>query len=79
MLERLRTLGYPTVATYVLDENDVEGLDLDDPEGADEDEGVEDDEVPEGIKALKKRIEDWCKAMVSRIRSLWCSLPQSLS
>lgn len=70
LVEKLRTLGYPTVPTYSFGLDDVEGLDLGqspEPEDEDaEDEGrvTAEREAPEGIKALQKRIADWCKAMV---------------
>ena len=72
LIEKLRSLGYPTVPSYHLGPEDIEGLDLEEEEEEEEAaEGQRAEEggggstrVPEGLAVLQKRLVDWCTAMV---------------
>ena len=67
-MEKLRTLGYPTVPTYHLDLDDVnlhEDISQTAAEGKEGDEIVV--AVPESIATLQKRLSDWCSANVREI------------
>ena len=76
LIEKLRSLGYPTVPSYHLGPEDIEGLDLEEEEEEEEEaaegqraEGAEEGgggstRVPEGLAVLQKRLVDWCTAMV---------------